>query len=121
MKLSQLKKIIKESAKEAVLEVLNDIVPQQTYQTPVQQRINENFTNFHVSTQNTNPQINNIREQMKQMFMPPQQTYQAPVQQVNQPVIVPQELPKTALGGLFGAVANRMDVQDLKELNSQKF
>lgn len=120
MKLSQLKKILKESAKEAVLEVLNEVLPNQTYQPPVQQKINENFTNFHVSTQNTSPQIANIKAQMQQMFMP-QPTYQPPVQQVSQNVVVPQALPTTALGGLFGAVANRMDVQDLKELNTQKF
>jgi hypothetical protein len=97
-----------------MVEVLNEVLPQQ--QAQVKQRVNENF---HVSTQNINPQISNIKEQMQQMFMPQQQpTYKAPVQQSNQPVVVPNALPTTALGGIFGAVANRMDVQDLKALNS---
>lgn len=95
-----------------MMEVLNEILPQQ--QSQVKQKINENF---HVSTENINPQISNIKKQMHQMFMP-QQTYNAPVQQSNQPVVVPNALPTTALGGIFGAVANRMDVQDLKALNS---
>lgn len=107
-----MKKILKESAKEAMMEVLNEVLPQQKSST--KQRIDENF---HVSTQNTNPQISNIKAQMQQMFMQ-QPTYQAPVQQPNQPVVVPNALPTTALGGIFGAVANRMDVQDLKALNS---
>lgn len=118
MKLSQLKKILKESAKEAVIEVLNEISAQQQY---VPQKINESFVS---------PQLaNNLRN----MFAPPVQTYSPPQQHYNQPnpyvqqpfvqkpPIVPPVLPKNALGSILGAVANKMDANDIAGLTQQDF
>jgi len=118
MKLSQLKKILKESAKEAVIEVLNEISTQQHY---APQKINESFVS---------PQLaNNLRN----MFAPPVQTYSPPQQQYVQPnpyaqqpfvqkqPIVPPILPKNALGSILGAVANKMDANDIAGLTQQDF
>lgn len=119
MKLSQLKKILKESAKEAVIEVLNEISAQQHY---APQKINESFVS---------PQLaNNLRN----MFAPPAQTYSPPptqhytqpnpyVQQpfIQKPPIVPPVLPKNALGSILGAVANKMDANDIAGLTQQDF
>ena len=120
MKISQFKKIIKESAKEAVVEVLNEMLTQ----NPAPKMMNETFTHLHATTQNVPPvDLGMIRAKMGQMFTeqysPPtiQQQFipQTPVQQ---PIIAPKVIAPTNLKSLFGKVANSMTMEELKGLRT---
>ena len=112
MKLSQLKKILKESAKEAVVEVLNELLTQQPNQ-PIQ----ENFKSFHVTTPNSNVDLGAIRAKMNQMF---QQEY-APqqVHSITKPLTsngkVPDVIPQNYLNSLMKTVASRTSSSELKD------
>jgi len=118
MKISQFKKLIKDSAKEAVVEVLNEMLTQ----PPSPKMMNENFTQFHATTQNVpSVDVGMIRDKMSQMFseqysQPSFQQQFVPQQPVQQ--AVPTAIAPTNLQSLFGKVASNMTMEEIKSLRS---
>lgn len=115
MKISQFKKLIKDSAKEAVVEVLNEMLTQ----APAPKMMNENFTNFHVTTQNVpSVDVGMLRAKMGQIFS---EQYSLPsIQQapVQQQTVAPTVIAPTNLQSLFGKVASNMTMEEVKGLRT---
>lgn len=120
MKISQFKKLIKDSAKEAVVEVLNEMLTQ----NPAPKMMNETFTNFHATTQNIPPvDLGMIRAKMGQIFTeqyssPSIQQQFIPQAPVPQPIVAPTVIAPTNLQSLFGKVASNMTMEELKGLRT---